>query len=101
MSRTVVRQVAREGIVLLSNDVLEAPAFKAAASLPAAPLTAARKTLGVIYLTTSDPITWSAQRRHVDLAAAARTTGRHPAAEKLREEINRLIADINWVKTRN
>ena len=63
VSRTVTNQVLREGIALLSNDIIEnekvapAPSLVAArvCSLLCVPLIAFDKPLGVIYLDTSNP----------------------------------------------
>ena len=62
VSRTIADQVIREGIAILSNDVLGSAEFAEAASLTAprinsllcVPLMLFGRTLGAIYLTTSD-----------------------------------------------
>ena len=64
VSRTVTRQVLREGIAVLSNYVLEDEALSSSESLIASrtssllcvPLTLFERVLGVIYLDTSDPV---------------------------------------------
>src|SRR2546421_1563122 len=61
-SQTIINQVMQEGVALLSNDLFEADDLNAAPSLLSAhvcsvlcvPLTIFEKTLGVIYLDTSD-----------------------------------------------
>jgi Nif-specific regulatory protein len=66
VSRTIARQVLQEGVAILSNDVLEDSALvrtesivaSQTRSLLAVPLTVQDKTLGVIWLATSDPIVW-------------------------------------------
>src|SRR5262245_19311954 len=99
VSRTIARQVACEGVALLSNDVLEGPDFNEAASLLAAqtrsllalPLTASGKALGVIYLATSDPIAWfDADHLQLCTAVAAITA---TALEKLRH--------VEWLEREN
>ena len=62
-SQTIVNQVMQEGVALLSNDLIETEEFSKAPSLLSAhvcsvlcvPLTIFEKTLGIIYLETSDP----------------------------------------------
>jgi len=64
VSRTVVQRVLREGVAILTNDIKTNEALSTADSLVAAqisslmcmPLTVFEKTLGVIYLDTSDPL---------------------------------------------
>jgi transcriptional regulator with GAF, ATPase, and Fis domain len=64
VSRTVVEHVLREGIAILTNDIATSESLSMAESLVAAqisslicvPLIVFDKTLGVIYLDTSDPI---------------------------------------------
>src|SRR5262245_18948474 len=104
VSRTIARQVAREGVALLSNDALEAPGLSEAASLLsaktrsllAAPLTASGVTLGVIYLGASDPIAWF-DEDHLQLVVAVAAVAAS-ALEKLRnverlERENRRLRD--------
>src|SRR5215475_10813773 len=99
VSRTIARQVAREGVALLSNDALEAPGFSEAASLLAAqtrsllvaPLTASGAELGVIYLATSDPIAWF-DEDHLQLVAAVAAVAAS-AIEKLRH--------VEWLEREN
>jgi Nif-specific regulatory protein len=63
-SQTIVTQVMQEGVALLSNDLLKAEEFSKAPSLLSAhvcsvlcvPLIIFEKTLGIIYLETSDHI---------------------------------------------
>ena len=63
VSRTVTRQVLREGVAVLSSYVLEDEALSSSESLIASrtssllcvPLTLFERVLGVIYLDTSDP----------------------------------------------
>ncbi len=64
VSRTVVERVQHEGIALLTNDIRTSESLSTAESLAVAqisslicvPLIVFDKTLGVIYLDTSDPI---------------------------------------------
>lgn len=64
VSRTVAGQVLREGVSLLSNDVLGETEFASAESLVASrvrslmcvPLEMAEKAFGILYLDTSDPV---------------------------------------------
>ncbi len=63
-SQTIVTQVMQVGVALLSNDLLKAEEFSKAPSLLSShvcsvlcvPLIIFEKTLGIIYLETSDPI---------------------------------------------
>ncbi|MGH9940664.1 MAG: sigma 54-interacting transcriptional regulator [Blastocatellia bacterium] len=99
VSCTIARQVAREGVALLSNDVLEGPDFKEAASLLGAqtrsllavPLTVSGAALGVIYLATSDPIAWF-DEDHLQLCAAVAAVAAI-AIEKLRR--------VEWLEREN
>ncbi len=99
VSRTIARQVAREGAALLSNDALESPGFVEAASLLATqtrsllavPLTASDATLGVIYLATSDPIAWF-DEDHLQLVTAIAAVAAI-AIEKLRR--------VEWLESEN
>jgi Nif-specific regulatory protein len=99
VSRTITRQVAREGVALLSNDALEAPDFSAAASLLssqtrsllAVPLTASGAPLGVIYLATSDPIAWF-DEDHLQLVTAVAAVAA-TAIEELRR--------VEWLEREN
>src|SRR4029077_4347339 len=62
VSRTIVQRVLKEGVSILSNDVLDSPAYSAAESLRemqirsvlAVPLVAADAARGAIYLETRD-----------------------------------------------
>ena len=64
VSRTVVERVLRDGVAILTNDIATSDTLNRAESLLAAqisslicvPLIVFDKTLGVIYLDTSDPI---------------------------------------------
>jgi len=77
VSRTVVEHVLREGIAILTNDIATSESLSAAESLVAAqisslicvPLIVFDKTLGVIYLDTSDPII-RFDEAHLQLVAA-------------------------------
>jgi Nif-specific regulatory protein len=99
VSCTIARQVAREGVALLSNDAIEGPSFSGAASLLAAqtrsllavPLTASGSTLGVIYLATSDPIVWF-DEDHLQLVSAVSAVAAI-AIEKLRR--------VEWLEQEN
>jgi Nif-specific regulatory protein len=99
VSRTIARQVASEGVALLSNDALEGPDFSEAASLVAArtrsllavPLTASGATLGVIYLATGDPIAWF-DEDHLQLVTAVAAVA-SSAIERLRR--------VEWLEREN
>ncbi len=77
VSRTILRRVLNEGVSLLSNNVLENTEGDSAESLLitrtrsliAAPITLRGKTIGVIYLATSDPIVWF-DEDHLQFATA-------------------------------
>ena len=77
VSRTVVEHVLREGMALLTNDIARSESLSTADSLVAAqisslicvPLIVFDKTLGVIYLDTSDPII-RFDEAHLQLVAA-------------------------------
>jgi Nif-specific regulatory protein len=66
VSRTIARQVWRDGISVLSNDVRSDASLSRARSmivskarsLLVVPLTLPEQTFGVIFLSTSDPIVW-------------------------------------------
>jgi transcriptional regulator with GAF, ATPase, and Fis domain len=104
VSRTVVRQVLRDGAALLTNDLSEAdsPASliaSGARSLLVVPLARLKQKLGVIYLSTSDPVAWF-DEDHLQLvtaiasiAAAAVENVRH--VEGLERENRRLTEEIN------
>src|SRR5581483_9654069 len=99
VSRTIVRQVVREGVAILSNDVLENKGFDAAESLMSAqtrsllvvPLTVLGRTLGVIYLVTGDPIAWFDEDHLQLVTAIASVAG--VALENLRR--------LEWLKSEN
>src|SRR5262245_20007746 len=99
VSRTITRQVAREGLALLSNDAMEGPDFSAAASLLnsqtrsllAVPLMPSGATLGVIYLGASDPIAWFDEDHLQLVTAVAAVAG--AAIEKLRR--------VEWLEREN
>ena len=77
VSRTVVERVMSEGVALLTNDIGESETLGGAESLVAAqisslmcvPLIVFDKTVGVIYLDTSDPIA-RFDEAHLQLVAA-------------------------------
>ena len=77
VSRTVVEHVLREGVAILTNDIATSESLSTAESLVAAqisslicvPLIVFDKTLGVIYLDTSDPII-RFDEAHLQLVAA-------------------------------
>jgi len=95
VSRTIARQVAREGVALLSNDALEGPDFNEAVSLLAAqtrsllavPLTASGAALGVIYLATSDPIAWLDEDHLQLVAAVAASADYHEAVKVAKKQL--------------
>jgi Nif-specific regulatory protein len=104
-SRTIVHQVLREGVAVFGNDVLENEAFGTAQSLIASqirallcvPLALHQRTIGVIYLDTSDA-TARFDKDHLQLltaiagiATVALENARH--LEWLEGENERLRAD--------
>ncbi|MEP7271503.1 MAG: sigma 54-interacting transcriptional regulator [Acidobacteriota bacterium] len=99
VSRTVVRQVLREGIAILSNDAPQATPFDAQASLIAlktrsllaVPIVFGERRDGVIYLSTSDPAS-RFDERHLQLVAAIAGI----AAVAI-ENVNRL----EWLESEN
>ncbi|MGH9838688.1 MAG: sigma 54-interacting transcriptional regulator [Blastocatellia bacterium] len=105
VSRTVVRQVLGEGVALLSNDVLAGADQSASLlatqtrSLLAVPLTTAGRTLGAIYLATSDPVVWF-DEDHLQLvtaiaAVAAVALENLRRVEWLERENRRLREELN------
>jgi Nif-specific regulatory protein len=107
VSRTILRRVLNEGVSLLSNNVLENTEGESAESLLiartrsliAAPIALRGKTIGVIYLATSDPIVWF-DEDHLQFATAvaglagvAIENARHVAW--LEGENRRLQGEIN------
>ncbi len=105
-SRTVAQRVLKEGVAMLSNNVLEGEgnsveslASEETRSLLAVPLVAYEKKLGVIYLSTSDPITWF-DEDHLQLVTAiagiaAVAIKNAQERELLETENKRLNAEIN------
>src|SRR5262245_47769741 len=77
VSRTIVRQVLQEGMAVLSNNIPEDHELKGVASILAAesrsllvvPMTVLEKPIGVIWLTTNDPLVWF-DEDHLQLATA-------------------------------
>ncbi len=109
VSRTITSRVMTEGVFILSNDVQESEAFGEAESLIASriqallcvPLVLFDKTVGVIYLYASDPLT-RFDKDHLQLltavagiAAVALENARH--FEWLESENERLREDV-WVE---
>jgi Nif-specific regulatory protein len=107
VSRTVVQEVLRDGVAILSNDVLESDDLGAAESLIvskvrsllAVPLVVFERILGVIYLDTSNP-TIRFDENHLQLvtaiagiAAVALENARY--LERLESEKERLQTEIN------
>jgi transcriptional regulator with GAF, ATPase, and Fis domain len=104
VSRTVVRQVLKDGAALLTNDLSEAESpdsliASEARSLLVVPLAHLKQKLGVIYLSTSDPVVWF-DEDHLQLvtaiasiAAVAVENVRH--VEGLERENRRLTEEIN------
>ncbi len=105
VSRTIAQQVLKEGVALLSNDSGEGEATKppesliasATSSLLCVPLVMLDRTLGIIYLDTSEPAT-QFDNDHLQLvsaiagiAAVAIENARH--FESLENENQRLRAD--------
>jgi len=105
VSRSVIQRVLREGIGLLSNDILENEAFRTKSlvdtqvhSLLAVPLVVLGRAIGLIYLISSDP-TICFDENHLQLmtaisglAAQAMENARH--VERLESENQRLQAEI-------
>jgi Nif-specific regulatory protein len=106
VSRTILHRVLNEGVSLLSNNVLENVAGESAESLVisrtrslmAVPIALRGEILGVIYLATSDPITWF-DEDHLQfvtavagLSAVAFENARH--LEWLETENRRLQSEI-------
>ncbi len=102
VSRTITRQVIEEGVAVLSNDVLQGEEFAGAESLATSyvrsllcvPLVLFGRTLGVIYLSTTDAETYF-EEDHLQLltvvsaiAAVALKNARH--MERLADENERL-----------
>ncbi len=107
VSRTIVQRVLREGVAILSNDVMYLDSFKEVESLIssetgallAVPLVVFEKTTGAVYLSTSD------REVHFDedhlqlmtavaaISAIALENARH--LQWLRNENQRLQSDIN------
>jgi Nif-specific regulatory protein len=105
VSHTVVQQALREGVSILSNDVLEGDAFGSAESLITSsirsilcvPLVSSGKALGALYLDTSDPAARFDQG-HLQMATAIANVAAGVLAsarrlEWLEEENHRLRAD--------
>src|SRR2546422_3101808 len=105
VSTTIARQVLNEGVAVLSNDPVgnEAPAESLiearTSALLCVPLTMLQRTLGIIYLATSEPATVF-DNDHLQLvsaisriAAVAIENARH--LEWLESENQRLLADID------
>jgi len=105
VSRTIARQVLNEGVAILSNDPAGDEAPHAAESLVAArtsallcvPLKMIERTLGIIYLVTSEPATrFDNDHLHLvsaiaGIAAVAIENARH--VESLESENQQLRAD--------
>jgi len=110
VSRTVAKQVLREGVSLLSNDVLEGAEFAGAESLVAAhvhslmcvPLTMKERVFGILYLDTADPsVTFD--RDHLQLLTAIAGVA-SVALENVRrlenlQDENRALRDDAGIKT--
>ncbi|HMF55505.1 MAG TPA: sigma 54-interacting transcriptional regulator [Pyrinomonadaceae bacterium] len=105
VSRTISSKVLREGVAILSNDVSDKEDFDAESviateihSLLCVPVTVYEKTLGVIYLYTTDPRERFDQNQLQlvtaisNIAAVALENARH--VEWLESENERLRADI-------
>jgi transcriptional regulator with GAF, ATPase, and Fis domain len=77
VSRTIVRQVLRDGEAILSNNIPEDRGLKSvesiidtrSRSLLVVPMTVLEKPIGVIWLTTTDPLVWF-DEDHLQLATA-------------------------------
>lgn len=106
-SRTVVEQCLKDSVALLCNGISGDRALSEAESLLAAdvrsvlcvPLIAFEKTLGVIYLDTSDP-TAIFDQDHLQLLTGIAGVAAHPLenalyAGQLAQETQRLLEQIN------
>ncbi len=104
VSRKLVRRVLKEGLAILSNDLLENDSLSGPGStyrtrsLIVVPMTVLDKTIGVIWLTTGDPIAWF-DEDHLQLvtaiaAIAAVAIDNLSRIEWLRSENERLNAEI-------
>jgi Nif-specific regulatory protein len=97
VSRTLVRQVFRDGLAVLSNDLLENDSLSGPGSsyrtrsLIVVPMTVLDRTIGVIWLTTGDPITWFDEDHLQLVTAIAAIAG--VAIENLRR--------IEWLRSEN
>jgi len=107
VSRTIARRVLRDGVAILSNNILERETFGAAdslvieqtSSLLVVPLIVYQKVLGVLYLSTSDPVVLF-DEDHLQLATAvagvaAVALQNAQQMEWLENENERLHAEIN------
>ncbi len=107
ISRAVIGQVMSEGSSIICNDVLESEAFRSneslvlshTRSLLAVPMDVMKRKLGVIFLSTSDPVVWF-DEDHLQLvtaiaslAAVALENTRQ--LERLESENRRLTDEIN------
>jgi transcriptional regulator with GAF, ATPase, and Fis domain len=106
VSRTIINQVLQGGVAVLSNAVQDAGPFYSVASLIiaqvqsllAAPMVMAEKILGVIYLTTGDPLAHF-DRDHLQLVTAIAGVAAAPLqnaryVERLENENRRLQAEL-------
>jgi Nif-specific regulatory protein len=106
-SKTVVEQCLKEGVALLCNCISENKDLSEAESLMAAeahsvlcvPLIAFKKTIGVIYLDTSDPNA-TFDQDHLQLLTGIAGVAAHPLenalyAEQLAQETKRLSEQLN------
>jgi len=106
VSRIVVDRILRNGVALLSNDVLEDPALMSETivrgqvrALLAVPLIAFEKTVGVLYLDSQNPQT-SFEEHHLQLLTAiagiaAAALENALCVEQLEHENHRLKAQID------
>jgi Nif-specific regulatory protein len=107
ISRTIVQQVLRERVAILSNEVLDSDAFGAAPSLISSraqallcvPLVSLDKALGVIYIDSRDrAVKFDKEHLHIvtaiaNIAAGALANVHH--VERLESENERLRASIS------
>jgi Nif-specific regulatory protein len=107
ISRTIARRVLNEAVAILSNDVQDDRKFSEVESiissrmrsLIAVPLIVLEKKLGIIWLSTSDPIVWF-DENHLQLvtaiaAMAAVTIENLRRIEWLKGENERLNAEMH------
>src|SRR5262245_32113694 len=99
VSRTIVRQVLHDGVAVLSNNIPEDRELQGVDSIIGAqsrsllvvPVTVLEKPIGVIWLTTTDPLVWF-DEDHLQLATAIAAIAA-VSIENLRH--------LEWLKSEN